>query len=304
MEKKKLTTIATIVLFIMAIIWGLAFIGVSDALNNGWGTFPIVFLRSIIGALVVFPFTIKKSYRNKDLFKKGIIIGASAFGGYTLQTYGQSMTTVGATAFITSLYIILVPLILRVVLRKKEGWIIYLASFIAVIGCLLLNLKLPLSFDKENLLGNGLVLLGALCFAIQIITIAKYTQEHDVLQLTFIELVTMAFLALIAMSIINDFSFKVEGLFSVVWVGLLSSGLCSVSQMWGEKHLHASVSGIIMSLESVFGAIFALIFFDEHLTLIQAIGCTLILIPVLMCQIPIKPKEKKELEEEIKEESR
>ena len=303
MEKKKLTTIATLVLFIMTIIWGLAFIGVSDALNNGWGTFPIVFLRSIIGALVVFPFTIKKSYRNKDLFKKGINIGVSAFGGYTLQTYGQSMTTVGATAFITSLYIILVPLILRILFRKRESWVIYLASFIAVIGCLLLNLKLPLSFDKENLLGNGLVLLGALCFAIQIITIAKYTQEHDVLQLTFIELVTMAFLALIAMSIINDFSFKVEGLFSVVWVGLLSSGLCSVSQMWGEKHLHASVSGIIMSLESVFGAIFALIFFDEHLTLIQAIGCTLILIPVLMCQIPIKPKEKIELEDEIKEES-
>ena len=290
MSKRSSKTIATITLFVLAIIWGLGYIGVTDALNKGWSALPIVFLRCTVAVIIILPFTIKKSYRDKGLFKGGILIGLSAFGGYTFQTYGQSMTTIGATSFITSLYIIVVPLILRIFFRKREGWIIYLSSAIAIIGCLLLNIKLPISFDTSNILGNVLVFIGTIFFALQIISIAKFTQKYDVLQLTVIELFTMSFLALIGMSIIGDFSFHTEGLFSVIWVGVLSSGLCSVLQMWGEKHLHASVSGIIMSLEAVFGLIFAMIFFDEYLNWIQIIGCTLILIPVILCQIPIKDK--------------
>ena len=290
MEKKNLKMIASVVLFIMAIIWGLGYIGVSSALNSGWGPFPIILVRSLIGAIVVFPFTIKKSYKDLRLFKRGLLVGIAAFGGYAFQTYGQRLTTIGATSFLTSLYIIIVPLILRIIFKKREGWIVYLSSAIAIVGCLLLNIKLPLSFDTSNLLGNILVLIGTIFFALQIIFIAKYTQDTDVMQLTFIELMVISFLALVAMSIAGDFSITKEGLFSVVWVGVLSSGLCSVFQMWGEKHLHASVSGIIMSLESVFGAIFALIFFKEYLNWVQALGCVLIFIPVVLCQIPIKSK--------------
>lgn len=303
MKKKNVKMIALIALLILSIIWGFAYIGVTDALNNGWHPFSIVFLRGIVAAIAIFPFTIKKSYKDKGLFLAGLIIGVASFGGFTFQTLGQSMTTIGATSFITSLYLIFIPIILRVIFKKKEGWIIYLSCVIAIVGFFLLNLKLPLSFDTSNMLGNVFVFLGMLFFAIQIIAIAKFTQKYDVLQLTFIELVVMSFIALIAMSVSNDFSFHKEGLFSVIWVGLLSSGLCSVLQMWGEKHLHASVSGIIMSLEAVFALIFAMIFYDEYLNWIQIVGCILIFIPVILCQIPIKHKEEYKLEDEIKEES-
>lgn len=156
-------------------------------------------------------------------------------------------------------------------------------------------MRWPLSFDAHNLLGNALVLISAIFFAAQILVIAKYSRKYDTLQLTVIELVSMAFLSLLAMSIIGDFRFEKGGLVSVLWVGLLSSGLCSVFQMWGEKHVPETISGIIMGLESLFGAIFALIFFKESLTWIQVVGCVFIFVPVILCQIPFKCNKKEDV---------
>ena len=295
----KKQTFSVILLIVLSIIWGLGYIGVTDALNNSWGAFPILFLRTLIGAIVVFPFTIKKSYKSKKLFRVGLLIGVVSFFAYAFQTFGQSMTTVSATAFITSLYVIFVPIILRIIIKKKENWVIYLSCAIAIIGCILLNLKLPLSFDTDNILGNILVFVGMIFFAMQIILIGKYSNELDVTQLTFIELVTICFMSLVGMSIIGDFSFHKEGLFNVIQVGVFSSGLCGLFQMYGQRNLSDTVSGIIMSLESLFGAVFAVLFFKEYLSWIQWVGCALILLPVILCEVYVKREAKKEINDNL-----
>ena len=295
---KRKQTLSTIALSIMALIWGLSYVGVTDALNNGWGPFPIIFIRSLLAAIVILPFTIKKDWKNKKIYTHGLLLGISSFLGYAFQTYGQSMTSIGETSFITSLYVVLIPIILRIVIKRREPWFIFVSCGIAVIGCFLLNVKIPFSFDKEHLVGNLIVLAGALFFALQIMLIGKYTKEgDDPLQLSVVNLMVMAFLSLIVLSIIGDFNFHTKGLPSVIWVGLLSSGLCTIFQMYGERNLPTTVSGIIMSLESVFGAIFAFIIFHESMTWIQVIGCVLIIIPVIIVQLPHKRKEDKEKEE-------
>ena len=294
---KRKQTLSTIALSIMALIWGLSYVGVTDALNNGWGPFPIIFIRSLIAAIVILPFTIKKDWKDKKIYTHGLLLGISSFLGYTFQTYGQSMTSIGETSFITSLYVVLIPIILRIVIKRREPWFIFMSCGIAVLGCFLLNVKIPFSFDKEHLVGNLIVLAGALFFALQIMLIGKYTKEgDDPLQLSVVNLMVMAFLSLIILSILGDFNFHVKGLPSVIWVGLLSSGLCTVFQMYGERNLPTTVSGIIMSLESVFGAIFAFLIFHESMTWIQVVGCVLIIIPVIIVQLPHKRKEDKEKE--------
>ena len=295
---KRKQTLSTIALSIMALIWGLSYVGVTDALNNGWGPFPIIFIRSLIAAIVILPFTIKKNWKDKKMYTHGLLLGISSFLGYAFQTYGQSMTSIGETSFITSLYVVLIPIILRIVIKRREPWFIFVSCGIAVLGCFLLNVKIPFSFDKEHLVGNLIVLAGALFFALQIMLIGKYTKEgDDPLQLSVVNLMVMAFLSLIVLSIIGDFNFHAKGLPSVIWVGLLSSGLCTVFQMYGERNLPTTVSGIIMSLESVFGAIFAFLIFHESMTWIQVLGCVLIIIPVIIVQLPHKRKEDKEKEE-------
>ncbi len=297
---KRKQTLSTIALSIMALIWGLSYVGVTDALNNGWGPFPIIFIRSLIAAIVILPFTVKKDWKDKKIYTHGLLLGISSFLGYAFQTYGQRLTSIGETSFITSLYVVLIPIILRIVIKRREPWFIFVSCGIAVLGCFLLNVKIPFSFDKEHLVGNLIVLAGALFFALQIMLIGKYTKEgDDPLQLSVVNLIVMAFLSLIVLSIIGDFNFHVKGLPSVIWVGLLSSGLCTVFQMYGERNLPTTVSGIIMSLESVFGAIFAFIIFHESMTWIQVVGCVLIIIPVIIVQLPHKRKEDKE--KEVKE---
>ncbi len=284
---KSKSVIAFFALLLMSVIWGLGYIGVSNGLNNGWGPFPILFVRSIIGGLVILPFTIKKSYKSKKLFKQGLIVGLVTFLAYAFQTFGQDRTTISATSFITSLYVIFVPILLRIIIKRKEKPIIYIACAISMIGCFLINIKFPLSFDTENLLGNVLVFIGMIFFALQIFFIGRFSVETDILQLTVIELFVMGFLSLVALSITNDFSFHKEGLLGLIAVGVFSSGLCGVIQMFGQKYLNDSICGIIMSLESLFGTLFAFIFYKEVLSWIQWIGCALIFSPVLICQIAI-----------------
>lgn len=298
MKNKKYA--ASFALLITAVIWGLSYIGVEDAINNGWGAFPILFLRSFIAGIILVWFTIKKNYKNRGLFINGMLCGLFGFLGLAVQTYGQKITTVSSTAFITSLYIIFVPVLTRVFFKKRESLIVYISCIISVIGCFLLNLEWPLSFSEENWLGNVLVLISAVFFAIQILFISKGTKKYNVLQITTIELFTMAFLSLVAMSIIGDFSFHTEGLSSVILVAIFSSGVSGVLQMWGQKYLPESVSGIIMGSEAIFATFFAFLIYHETMNWIQIIGCVFIFMPLILIQLPYKKK--KELSLPIEEE--
>ncbi len=303
MKNKKYA--ASFALLITALIWGLSYIGVEDALNNGCGAFPILFLRSFVAGFILVWFTIKKNYKNRGLFINGMLCGLFAFLGLAVQTYGQKLTTVSSTAFITSLYIIFVPVLTRVFFKKRESLLVYISCIISVIGCFLLNLEWPLSFSRDNWLGNVLVLLSAIFFALQILFISKGTKKYNILQITTVELFTMAFLSLVAMSLIGDFSFHTQGLSSVILVAIFSSGISGVLQMWGQKYLPESVSGIIMGLEAIFATIFAFLIYHETMNCIQIIGCVLIFMPLILIQLPYKKKKELSLpiEEEISDET-
>jgi len=296
---------ASISLFIMAIIWGMAYIGVQDAIDSGWGTFAILFVRCLLAGIIVMCFTFRKNYNDKGLFKGGIICGITGFLGLGLSMFGQQYTTISSTAFITSLYIIFVPVLNRLIFKQKESVVVFICCAISIIGCLLLNFEWPLALSKVNLLGNMIELAGALFFAIQIIYISKYSKKYDVLQLTTIELYTMAFLALVAVSLLDQANtVSVNGLFSVIWVGILSSGLCSVFQMYGQKYLPSALAGILMGLESLFGLLFAILIYHEHLGVTQIVGSALILIAVILCQFNYHKRMEFEPVEDVKEDTK
>lgn len=292
--KKK--TSAVIALFVMSMIWGLAYIGVQDGLNNSWGAFTILFTRSGIAMIVLFSicFITKRKFNSRRLFLGAFLCAISYFIAMILQTFGQARTTVSNTSFITSLYIVMVPILTSILLKKREKPLVWICVGISIIGCFLLNIKFPLSFDKENLLGNALVLISAFFFALQIFFIDKFNKDSDPLSLTAVEMMFATLFSLLFMGLTNDFSFHTGGLVSIILVGLLSSSLCNFFQMYGQKYVEPSISGIIMGLESVFGCIFAVLFFKETMNFIQIIGAFLIVLPALLTQIPLF-KEEREL---------
>ncbi len=278
----------------MSMIWGLAYIGVQDGLNNSWGTFTILFTRSGIAMVVLFTicFITKRKFNSRKLFFGAFLCAVSYFIAMTLQTFGQARTTVSNTSFITSLYIVMVPILTSILSKTKEKPLVWICVIISIIGCFLLNINFPISFDKENLLGNAIVLLSAFFFALQIFFIDKFNKDSDPLSLTAVEMMYTTLFSLLFMGLTNDFSFHTGGLISIIFVGLFSSSLCNFFQMYGQKYVEPSVSGIIMGLESVFGCIFAVIFFKESMNFIQIIGACLIFLPAILINIPSKSLEK------------
>ena len=120
-------TKATLALFCGAFIWGLAFIGVDNALANNWESFPLLMCRGIIGGLALLLFSFKKKWwLNKKILKLGFISGLLYFIGFACQTSGQSLSSVPNAAFLTALNILFVPLISRIFLHKKSHSFVYI----------------------------------------------------------------------------------------------------------------------------------------------------------------------------------
>ena len=112
--------IGIISLFIVSLIWGLAFIAVDYALENGWNTFTILSIRGVLSGLMLLPFAIKdKIWKNKRIFFNTIIAGIFFFLGYALQTLGQQESSVINSAFYTCLYVIFTPFI-ALMFKKRE----------------------------------------------------------------------------------------------------------------------------------------------------------------------------------------
>ena len=121
MKKKH---IATIALFMVALIWGIAFIAVDYALESGWNTFAILAIRGILSGGLLLPFAIKeKIWKDKKQFINIIIAGAFFFLGYATQTFGQQSSSVVNSAFFTCLYVIFTP-ILALLFGKKSNQLV------------------------------------------------------------------------------------------------------------------------------------------------------------------------------------
>ena len=200
MNKK---TIATIGLCMIAIIWGTAFIAVDDALINGWETFPILMVRGLLGGLIALPFAIRKQFwKHKETIKNGLIMGFVFFLAYTAQTFGQQISNVVNSAFLTALYVVFAPLILRLIYKKKQDKRVYYGSLVAIIGVLFLTV-LDSSGGVSFNFGDVLLIFCAFFFALQIVYASK-CKGCDPLSITFIQLTTMGVLSLIMMFVTNQ----------------------------------------------------------------------------------------------------
>jgi len=286
-------TKASLILFITAIIWGLGYVGVELSLINGWSPFPILFIRTLVGGLALLPIAIRRKKPTKKQVLGAALCGLCGFLGLAFQSFGQMITTVSNTAFITSLYIVFTPVCAQFISKKHESIKVYLCCILSVIGCFLLNMNYPFTFDTDHFLGNILAFIGAIMFALQIVFITKFTQGTDTIVLTTVELFSQSLYSFILMFVTFNFECSLKGLPWVVLTGVLASGLCSFFQMYGNKRLPESLSGLIQGTEAIFGTIFAIMFFNERLDLIKWIGCLLMLLGAVFGQLILYKKEKR-----------
>ena len=291
MKHRKL--ISSLMLVLAALIWGTAFTAQRVGMDYG-GPLSFNGVRCLIGAVVLIPVSLvfrrPGVYDGKKTLLAGLLCGLALFMATNLQQIGLVYTDAGKAGFITTFYIILVP-ILGLFLKKKTGAVTWLAVAVALCGLYCLCMK---SGEMRIAPGDLLVLGCAFFFAVQILVIDRFVQEADGVLLCCIQFAVDGFLSLIAALIFEkpDFGVLFKGWIPLLYTGVLSCGVAYTLQIIGQKNLHPTVASLLMSLESSFAVLGGWMILHERLTRRELLGCGLMLAAVVLVQLAPAPKAK------------
>ncbi len=273
-------------------IWGTTFIAQDTGMDK---IGPLTFnaTRFFVGFLSIMPIALliekkkisKEINNNKKLFFKLLFwIGLFLFLGTFLQQTALLYTDVANAAFFTIFYVPMVPIILFLIYSKSIHWSIWPSVLFCLFGVYLLS-----DFSDATIrLGDGLVILCALFWALHIIFIGNFIKNFN-LPLFFgaLQALVVSFFSFIfaiffeTITIINILNESI----SIIYAGVLSGGIAFTLQIYAQKNISPAPAAIIFSLEGVFATIAAWIILNQILGFENIIGCVLILCGVLFSQI-------------------
>ncbi len=301
-RKRAKTFGSSFLLTVAAFIWGTAFVAQSTGLE-AVGNFTFLALRSCLAVVFLTPVALFFYYKNKreigdgphneykTFFSKklivgGVLCGIALYFASFFQQYGIMLSGVGKSGFLTTLYILIVPL-LGIFLKKKVKPVLWVCIVIAVVGMYFLCVT-----ETGNInLGDFLLIICALFFGTQIIIVDHFIKEVDGVRLSLVQFFVVSVLSAVTMLIVEDVDPNAIGSiwFSIFYAGVMSSGIAYTLQIVAQKNLNATVASLLMSLESVFAALAGAVF-GERLTVNEIFGCCLVFLSVIVAQLPIGEK--------------
>ena len=291
-----------IMLLIAAVIWGSAFVAQSEGMNY-IGPFTYVFSRSIIGAavLVIIIYAIRavkkknNEYHPADLKMSawgGVCCGAVLFAAASFQQFGISNTTAGKAGFITTLYVIIVP-VLGFFMKKKTPSRVWICAAVAVAGFYLLCIRNDFSRGS----GDLLVLISAVFFSLHIIVIDYFNKRNtDPMIMSCFQFLTAGIIGFPVMIILEEPDIRdiMNAALPILYAGVLSSGIAFTLQIIAQKDTDPTVATMIMSLESVFAVLSGWLILGETLSIRELSGCILVFAAVIAAQLPAKSEMRKQ----------
>lgn len=285
-------------LLVAAFVWGTAFVAQSEGAEF-IKPFTFTASRAFLGAIVLVPVILimnaVKKKKSPELFekekkdKKIILIGGFFCGlvmvfASNLQQFGVMYSTVGKSGFITTLYIVLVP-IFSLFLKKQSHWIIWISVAIAVVG--LYFISFAGGFDKISS-GDLFLIACAFCFTVHILVVDHYTNLVDGVKLSCIQFVTLGVFSAIIALIFERQYFSWENMLRcwlpILYAGVGSCGIAFTLQSVGQKDTNPTIASLLMSLESVFSLLGGIVILHETMTWREGLGCALMFIAVLLTQ--------------------
>ena len=297
MEKQ--TTIKTKVLSVLGLIlttmiWGGSFVVMKNSVDVLEPTFLLAVRFTIAALALVFVFHNNLKNRNKDSLRCGLILGVLLELSYLFQTYGIKYTTASKNAFITTLYVILVPFLHWGISKKRPKMKNLAAAVMAVIGLALLTLEGDLGIN----LGDFLTLLCGLCFALHMVYIDKFTEKHDPIFLTIVQIAVVGICNWLLVPVFDGmdaYNFQAlmdkDLIIGLLYLAIFSTMVGFLLQNVCQKYLSANTTALLLSMESVFGALFSVMLLNEVLAGKMLLGCILMFLAVVVSELHIgKPK--------------
>ena len=258
--------------------WGMAFVVMKDAIERQ-NVNNFLFTRFSLAVIVMI--ALKPSVIRQ--FDRDLILRAGSAGiflglGYIFQTLGLARTGAAITGFVTGLYVVFTPLLAYFFLKERLTKLIWSCVFIATVGLGLLSIR---GFSVG--IGEMLVLASAFFFAAHIIALGKWSSGRDVYAMTIVQLAMCALLSGLA-SIPEGYSAPPDsGVWAVVvFTAVVCTAVAFVVQTWSQAHMTTTKVAVILTMEVVFAALFAIIFGGERLTLQATLGGLMVLTAMFM----------------------
>ena len=265
-------------LLAVAAAWGAAFVVMKPAIERqSVNSFLATrFVVAVVVMILLRPSVLRKI--NKEMLLKGSLAGLFLGTGYIFQTLGLARTGAAITGFVTGLYVVLTPLIAALFLKERIKAFTWFCVVLATIGLALLSLR-----GWSVGIGEALVFVSAIAFAAHIVTLSKWSLGFDAYALTIVQLSICALLTGV-ISIGQGYEKPTDsGVWGVViFTAVIATALAFIVQTWSQAHMSSTKVAVILTMEVVFAALFAVAFGGESLTLQVSIGGAMVLLAMYL----------------------
>ncbi len=297
----------TLILILTAFIWGIAFVAQTEG-GDTVGAFSFNCIRSLIGSLTLLPVIHARErihwksadslhahigWHNPTLIKGGVACGVILCVASNLQQLGITLgSTAGKAGFLTACYIIIVP-ILGLFFHKRLKFNILIGVALALVGLYLLCINGVWTIQLPDIL----LLLCAVCFAVHIIVIDKFSPLVDGVRMSCIQFAVCGILTAFPMFFIDmkgslsgiiEWSHAFQSLdawIPILYAGVFSCGVAYTLQIIGQRNVHPTVASLLLSLESAFAAISGWLILGQTMNTKQITGCALIFAAIVLAQL-------------------
>lgn len=291
MKNKNL--LGTLELLLAAFIWGSAFVAQSAGMEH-IGPLTFMSVRFTIGSVVLLPLIFIRNRKEKQspaikpqdrktLLVGGILCGIVLTIAATFQQYGIIYTTVGKAGFITTLYVIFVPLC-GMFFKNFPKANIWISVIIATIGLYLLCMTESFALS----LGDTLVLMCAFCYTAHILVVGHYSDKTDPIKLSCIQFLVVGILTAIPAIILEPINLAdiLSAWLPILYAGVLSSGVAFTLQVVAQRHTEPTVAAITMSFESVFAVLSGCVVLNQIPSSREIFGCAVMFCAIILAQLP------------------
>ncbi len=306
-QMKKTALGSSLLLFLAAFIWGIAFVAQSVGMDY-MGPLSFNGGRFLLGSLVLLPLVIYRRKTGKtenignagnaedagrgknvgkpgkrDTLAGGICCGLVLCAASLCQQVGIQYTTVGKAGFITALYIVIVP-VMGIFLKKRVSVRIWAGAAIAAFGMYLLCINGRFALSR----GDTYVFICAILFSVHILVIDHFSPGADGIELSCLQFLTAGVICSVLALIVERPSIGnfIDGIIPLAYAGVLSCGVAYTLQVIGQKRMEPTVASLILSMESVFSVLAGWVILKQALSPKELAGCVLVFGAVILVQLP------------------
>jgi len=283
----KLQHRADLTIALIAAIWGTTFFIVKDALSD-CSVILFLALRFTIAAVTLVLLLGRRIRFHRTHVAGGVLIGAILIAAYILQTQGIKTITASESGFLTSFYIVLVPLFTAIVYKTVPGWREWLGVSLAICGIALMTFT---SFQMSVSFGTLLTLSGAVAFAAHILVLGHWSKRASMELLSVVQITTGAVLCWVMLPIMEKptVQWTPKLWFALLFTGIVATALVFTAQTWAQQYTTSTRTALLFSLEPIFAAMTGYLAGGEQFTTQTVIGALLILTGILRVELKPSP---------------